>query len=108
MIKRWLRRTAEPESSGAPPDEPPVQVPPDLVAWAQVVDVSRLSDKTVREAEWYLRKYRRMTMLASQETGWRLIATVAAQVSPAPPADAQIIDVLATVLAARRKQLGIE
>jgi hypothetical protein len=39
--------------------------------------------------------------------GFVLVAAVEAQVSPPPPADAFPLDVLATVLAVRRKQLGI-
>ena len=39
--------------------------------------------------------------------GFSLVDAVEAQVSPPPPADAFPLDVLATVLAVRRKQLGI-
>ena len=48
-----------------------------------------------------------MRLADSQEEGFRLRAAVEAQVSPPPPVDAQSLDVLATVLAVRRKQLGI-
>ena len=85
----------------------PEAVPPDLLVWAQTVDVSRLSDRTVRQVERYLRGYRHMTLADSREEGFRLGAAVEAQVSPPPPVDAQPLDVLATVLAVRRKQLGI-
>jgi len=105
--KRWWRRAAQPGLDAVPTGQPvPDVVPPDLVAWAQVVDVSRLSDRTIRAVEGYLRGYRHMTLAASQEEGFRLLAAVEAQVSPPAPADAQPLDVLATVLAARRKQLG--
>ena len=107
MRKRWWRRAAQPGLDAVPTGKPvPDAVPPDLVAWAQVVDVSRLSDRTIRAVEGYLRGYRHMTLAASQEEGFRLLAAVEAQVSPPAPADAQPLDVLATVLAARRKQLG--
>jgi hypothetical protein len=36
-----------------------------------------------------------------------VIAAVEAQVTPSPPAFAQPLDVIATVVALRRKQLGI-
>ena len=68
--------------------------------------MSRLSDKTVRDAEDYLKGYRYMNPDLSQQMGWRVIAAVEAQVTPSPPADAQPLDVIATVLALRRKQLG--
>jgi hypothetical protein len=82
-------------------------VPPSLLAWAQAVDVSRLSDKTVRQVERFLREYRHMTLNDRQQEGFRLRDAVEAQVSPPPPVDAHPMDVLATVLAVRRKQLGI-
>jgi hypothetical protein len=72
------------------------------------VDVSRLSDKTVQDAEYYLKGYRHMNLDLNQQMGWRLIAVVETQVTPSPPADAQPLDVLATVVALRRKQLGID
>jgi hypothetical protein len=106
MTKFWRRRV-QPDPPHAVPDAQPVAVPADLVAWAREVDVSGLSDKTVREAEDYLQMYRHMNLELSQQLGWRLIAAVEAQVTPSPPADAQPLDVLATVLALRRKHLGI-
>ena len=107
MTKRWWRRSAQPGPDSVPAQAGPDAVPPDLLAWAQVVDVSRLSEKTVQQAENYLRKYRRMTPGDSQEWGFRLRAVIEAQVSPPPPVDATSLDVCATVLAVRRKQLGI-
>src|SRR5208282_3403461 len=99
MAKFW-RRKAQQDTRDAQP-----AVPADLVAWAQEVDVSRLSDRTVQDAEDYLKGYRYMNLDLSQQMGWRVIAAVEAQVTPAPPADAQPLDVIATVLALRRKQL---
>jgi hypothetical protein len=101
MVKFWRRR-AQP----GPPQARPA-VPADLVAWAGEVDVSRLSDGTVQDAEDYLKGYRHMNLDLSQQMGWRLISAVEAQVTPSPPADAQPVDVLATVVALRRKQPGI-
>jgi hypothetical protein len=82
-------------------------VPPSLLAWAQAVDVSRLSDRTPRQVEGYLRGYRHMPLSDRKEYGFLLVAAVEAQVSPPPPVNAFPLDVLATVLAVRRKQLGI-
>jgi hypothetical protein len=117
MTRRWWRRTTRPgpdavlDQAGpdaVPADQPdPDTVRPDLLAWAQVVDVSRLSDKTVRWAEDYLRRYRRMPLVARQEEAFRLWRVIGAQVSPPPPVGVHPLDVIATVLAVRRKQLGI-
>ena len=102
MVKFWRRRVQP-----GPPHAQPA-VPADLVAWAGEVDVSRLSDRTFQDAEDYLKGYRHMNLDLSQQMGWRLIAAVETQLTPSPPADAQPLDVLATVLALRRKQLGID
>jgi hypothetical protein len=101
MVKFWRRRVQ--------PDPPHAQpaAPADLVAWAGEVDVSRLSDRTFQDAEDYLKGYRHMNLDLSQQMGWRVIAAVDAQVTPSPPAFAQPLDVIATVVALRRKQLGI-
>ena len=100
MVKFWRRRVQP-----GPPQAQPA-VPADLVLWAGEADVSRLSSQTVREAEDYLDKYRHMNLELSQQMGWRVMAAVEAQVTPSPPADAQPLDVLATVVALRRKQPG--
>jgi hypothetical protein len=101
MVRFW-RRKAQQDTRNAQP----AAVPADLVAWAQEADVSRLSDRTVRDAEDYLKGYRYMNLDLSQQMGWRVIAAVEAQVTPSPPAFAQQLDVIATVVALRRKQLG--
>ncbi len=82
-------------------------MPPDLLAWANAVDATLLSDKTVKDAERFLRDYRRMTSLgARREIALRLRSAIEAQVSPSPPATIGSMDVIATVLSVRRKQLG--
>ena len=109
----WQRRAASdaspvPESppSGQAPDTPD-PVSPALVAWAETVDVSRLSDQTVKQAERFLRDYRRLNYLARREYGLRLRTAVESQVRPPPPASIAVPDIAATVLSVRRKQLGI-
>jgi len=97
-ISKRVRRRAAPS---------PDAVPPNLLAWAQVVDVSRLSDQIAKDAEEYLRDYRHMNAFARHELALRMVSVVAAQVSPPPPPDLAPLDILATVLALRRKQLGI-
>ena len=100
MVKFWRRRV----QPGTAHDQP--AVPADLIVWAGEVDVSRLSNRTFQDAEDYLKGYRLMNLDLSQQMGWRLIAAVETQVTPSPPADAQPLDILATVVALRRKQLG--
>ena len=102
MVKFWRRRE-QPDPAHAQP-----AVPANLVVWAGEVDVSRLSNRTFQDAQDYLNGYRYMNLDLSQQMGWRLIAAVETQVTPSPPADAQPLDVLATVVALRRKQLGID
>ena len=107
MVKFW-RRKAQQDTRNAQPahNAQPAAVPADLAAWAREADVSRLSSRTVREAEDYLNKYRHMNLELSQQMGWRVMAAVEAQVTPPPPPFAQPLDVIATVVALRRKQPG--
>ena len=85
----------------------PGAVPPNLRAWAEVVDATQLSERTAKDAEDYLRHYRRMNAFARHELALRLVSVVANQVSPPPPIGLAPLDILATVTALRRKQLGI-
>jgi hypothetical protein len=78
-----------------------------LLAWAQALDASRLSDRTVKQAEQYLRHYRRLNFEARREFGYRLRSLIEAQASPAPPSSVASLDVIATALSVRRKQLDI-
>lgn len=81
---------------------------PELAAWAEALDISRLSDRTVKQAERFLRDYRHMMNLgARRETALRLRSVIEAQVSPPPPATVSNMDVIAVAMSARRKQLGI-
>jgi hypothetical protein len=62
------------------------------------VDATALSERTVREAERFLRDYRHMTSLgARRESALRLRAAIEAQVSPVPPGTISSMDVIATV-----------
>jgi hypothetical protein len=79
-----------------------------LLAWAQAVDVSRVTDHTVKAAEDYLRGHSRFPALAGRESGLRLVSLLETQVSPPPPLSLNPTDIAATVLAVSRKQLGIE
>lgn len=119
MTRRWWRRAAQPDPGAVPDQGSPDAIPgpdavvrtetvrPDLLAWSQVLDVSRLSDATARWAEDFLRRYRRMVLGSSQEEAFRLLSVIETQVSPPPPIGIHPMDVIATVLAVRRQQLGI-
>ena len=85
---------------------PPQAVSPDLLAWAAVVDATRLSERAAIDMEYYLKKYRRMTPLARREIAFRLVAVIEEQVTPPPPASVAPLDIFAVVVAARRQQLG--
>lgn len=78
----------------------------EVVAWAQAVDVSRLPEQTVDEAEYYLKSYRFIPRRHRQEMGWRLMSVIRVHVDPPPPLSAKPLDVFATVLAARGRELG--
>ena len=106
----WRRTVPDPNPDPGPdpgPGPSPDPVSPALLAWAQAVDASRLSEKTVKQAENYLRDYRHMNYLARREFGFRLRSVIEAQVSPSPPSSVASLDVIATALSARRRQLGI-
>jgi hypothetical protein len=103
VTRRWWRRKAQPAPDAIPADQPSADVPADLIAWAQVVDVSRLPDTTVRWSEDYLRRYRHMNLSSSREEGYRLVAVIETHVTPPPPIDAYPLDVIATVLTVRRR-----
>ncbi len=86
------------------PQEPPAA----LLAWAEVVDVSGVSERAVKLAGNYLRDYARVSSRTRREFGLRLVSVLNGQVSPPPPVSAMPADIAATVLAVRRKQLGVE
>src|SRR5262249_10298826 len=103
----------QPDPDAVPNQADPDAVPgpdavrPDLLAWAQEEDESRLSDRTVHWAEDYLQRHRRLNLGARQEEAVRLLAVIQAQVRRTAPTGTQPMDVIATVLAVRRQQLGI-
>ena len=98
----WRRAAPSPDPA---PDPDPVS--PALLAWAQALDASRPSERTVKTAEQYLRDHRRLNYEARREFGYRLRSLIEAEASPAPPSSVASLDVIATALSVRRKQLGI-
>jgi uncharacterized RDD family membrane protein YckC len=79
-------------------------VPPQLAGWAQSLQVSALSEQTAEAAGSYLRRYAELSPSARDALGFQLASTVAAQVSPPPPAGTPPVAFLAAVLAVRRQR----
>ena len=88
-------------------DEAPEDVPVALIEWSQTLDVSRVTRHTLREAEYYLRHYRRMMPTSRHEASFRIMAMLAEQVSPPPPISVAPLDAVGTVLRVVRERGGI-
>lgn len=88
------------------PDLAPMftMIPPPLLEWSAHLEVSRLSDQTAATVSSYLRRYNTLRPQARAEIGQRLAATVAAYVSPPPPAGTPADAYLAAVLTVRRQR----
>jgi hypothetical protein len=110
----WQRRTKpSPDPSPIPspvpspsPSPSPERTSPELLTWANAIDATSLSEKTVKDAERFLQDYRRMTLGARREIALRLRSAIEAQISPPPPATIASMDVIAAAVSARRNQLG--
>jgi hypothetical protein len=79
-------------------DRPAVN--PLLQAWADVVDVSAVTDQVAADIDDFLRSYSRMFWFA------RLVSVVSSQITPPPSEFIAPIDVLATVRAKRELLRG--
>jgi uncharacterized RDD family membrane protein YckC len=79
-------------------------VPPPLAGWAELLQVSRLSDQTAEAAGSYLRRFTELSPQARESLGIQLANAVAAQVSPPPPAGTPPAAYLSAVLAVRRER----
>jgi hypothetical protein len=107
----WRREAAShpgvgPSSERLPP-APTNIVTPTLLAWAEALDATTLSDKTVKNAERFLRTYKRMFDIgARREMAMRIRSTIETEVNPRPPVSIGNMDVIATALQVRRRQLG--
>jgi uncharacterized RDD family membrane protein YckC len=90
---------------------PPVfaVVPPPLAAWADVLQVARLSDQTAEAAGSFLRRFAELSPQARDALGIQLANAVALEVSPLPPPGTPPTAYLSAVLAVRRarEQAGI-
>jgi uncharacterized RDD family membrane protein YckC len=79
-------------------------IAPPLLEWSQHLEVSRLSDQTAATVSSYLRRYYALRPAARAQIGAQLAATVAAYVSPPPPAGTPAEAYLAAVLTVRRQR----
>jgi uncharacterized RDD family membrane protein YckC len=79
-------------------------IPPALAEWSQALELSRLSDQTAAAVSGYLRRLGELRPAAREHLGWQLASSVAAQVSPPPPAGTPPVAYLAAVLAVRRQR----
>ena len=105
----WRRQGApDPSGTATAGNNSASQVAPSLLAWANALDATGLSHDTVASAEQFLRDYRRMgTLSARREIALRLRSAISAEVSPRPPVSASSMDVIATAVSVRRRQLGL-
>ena len=94
-------------SASSKPAPEPEPVRADLLQWANALDATSLSAETVKQGERFLRDYRKIAIPARREIGFRLRTKVEEQVRPRPPVALGNMDVIATALAARRRQLGL-
>jgi hypothetical protein len=109
----WRREAANRPGAGFSAEQvltelanPPSGVSPSLLAWANVVDATGLSDQTVKNSERFLQNYRRMVIGARREMAMRLRSRIETEVNPRPPVNIGNMDVIATALQMRRRQLG--
>ncbi len=77
-------------------------VPPPLAGWAQLADISGLSDGNAEAAGSFLRRFYDLQPAARDDLGARLATAITAQVSPPPPAGTPAWAYLAAVLSIRR------
>ena len=79
-------------------------VPPPLIGWSQVLQLSGLNDQAAERAASYLRRFYELTPAAREELGQRIAAEVAVQVAPPPPPGTPPAAFLSAVLAVRRQR----
>ena len=104
MKMPWRRETAR-ETAPAPSPQPePASL--ELLTWASALDTTSLSEETVSTAERFLQEYRRMNLRRRRDLALELRYAIAAQVRPVPPPSVGSMDIIATAISARRRQLG--
>ncbi len=88
---------------------PPPPMPAPLAAWARGLDLTALPDDLALAVRTYLVRLPTLTPAAAEAMGGQLAASVAAYVSPPPPAGTPAWAYLQAVLAERRRraELGL-
>lgn len=82
----------------------PVEMPPELAAWAGAADIGRLPDRLALGARQFLGRATRLHPASRARLGASLLAEFGRHVAPAPPAGSHPERVLAAVLAERRER----
>jgi len=103
----WLRRRRSDQVELGDQDvHGNAAVNPLLQAWAEVVDVSGVSDQVAADIDHFLKSYRRMPWNVRREIGFRLATVVSSQVTPPPSEFINPLDVLGTVQTIRARLRG--
>jgi len=104
----WLRRRRGDQVELVRDQDVPgnAAVNPLLQAWADVVDVSGVTDQVAADIDHFLKSYRSMPWNARREIGFRLASVVSSQVTPPPSEFINPLDVLAIVQTTRARIRG--
>lgn len=91
-------------SERGPRLEPPPEMPPALAWWASSLQLSGLKPETAQLARQFLSRATQLHPQVRDQMAYRIVADVAAQVSPPPPPGVPPQYVLAAVLAERHRR----
>ncbi|WP_433252345.1 RDD family protein [Streptosporangium sp. CA-135522] len=83
---------------------PPLAMPPQLAAWAQTLELSRLPESVAATARQYLTRWHDLSPAVQHEMGVRIATEMSAFVSPPPPSGVPPFAYLTAVLAERRRR----
>ncbi|MQY07117.1 RDD family protein [Actinomadura macrotermitis] len=83
---------------------PVAVMPPQLAPWAQLLELSRISDELALTARQYLTRFWELLPEVRDELGGRIAGEVAAVISPPPPPGVRPEIFLSAVLAERRRR----
>lgn len=83
---------------------PAPQASPQLAGWARAADIGLLPDALVVATRTFLGRAASLSPHARVQTGTELYTALLSRVAPAPPAGAHPEEVMATVLAERRRR----
>ncbi|MET8383061.1 RDD family protein [Streptosporangium canum] len=83
---------------------PPLEMPPQLAAWAATLELSRLPEGIAATARQYLTRWHDLSPTVQHEMGARIATEMSAFVSPPPPPGVPPFAYLTAVLAERRRR----